>query len=152
MGLICPLWSFSVALLITLKRSQVEPCGNFTKRTQKEVTHCVINSISPTHRTSVLKREFRCFRCQTRSSRLRFSLFSTCLYTTPQTANGAVCLIKQLFHTQTHTCVSSPLAVLSWAHYWAIITALQGGILRSLVAFGHLLYLEPISKAEKYLL
>lgn len=119
MVLICPLWSYSVALLITLKRTQVEPCGNFTPRAQKEVTHCVINSIFP-HALHICT-ETRVQLFQMSNTSFTFvvlsHLSSTCLCTTPQTANGAVCLIKQLFHTQTHTCVSSLLAVLSWAHY-----------------------------------
>lgn len=71
------LFPFSITLFYTLKM-QVEPRGNcFTPRTQQEVTHCVINSISPpTHCTSVLKREFSCFRCQTQASRTWLSLIS----------------------------------------------------------------------------
>ncbi len=124
MGLICPLWSFSVALLITLKRSQVEPCGNFTKRTQKEVTHCVINSIFP--HASHICTETRVQVFQMSNASFTFAVLSL-LYVPVHHATDCkwsrVPNQAAVPHTNTHVCVLTVSCIIMGTllnHYYSV--------------------------------
>jgi len=107
MVLFCPLWSLT--LFYALKM-QFEPRANyFSPRTQQEITHCVINSIPPTHTHT----QARVQMFQMSNTSFTYAFISLISALRVCATNGAVHPTKQLF-THTHTLLQKFAAIWSF--------------------------------------